>query len=310
MTQVKPLTETDLWILRAGVVVFGIYCAQFTLYPIFKKVVLEKSMSMLVLISKHSRFLVLVLVGMGVLVIYPFYDLIPKNEYYSSSSFFIGLFTLSETYISYYRVPFKILSPIRGKVVRVTVICEVAIGLFRTIVDLVISIVLITGPWNQPVQDFYVFCKILRMVAAFAFTVSELCIAKVTLDLISTPRSVLTPEVRIQIKTTKSKLEALATANSTGAVTAFVDIFNHWFEIQMLHAFVVVIGAVTFIFYGRLFNLGLEDKADMETLKARASVVLGVQSQQTYTYSKDSDSPTPSPVLPPSIALSAAEQTV
>eukprot|EP00026_Physarum_polycephalum_P012062 Phypoly_transcript_12332.p1 GENE.Phypoly_transcript_12332~~Phypoly_transcript_12332.p1 ORF type:complete len:340 (+),score=49.97 Phypoly_transcript_12332:50-1021(+) len=293
MTYIHPLSLADLWILRGGAVIFSLFCAQFTLYPIFKKVVLEKSMSITTVLTKHMRFLMLAFAGLGILVIYPFYDLIPFHEYYSSSSFFIGFFALCETYISYYRVPFTILSPLRKKVVLYVVFISTSINIFRTVMDLVISIVLITGPWNHQVRDFYTFCKIVRMISAFTFTVSEFTIAKVTLDLISLPRSQITAEVRLQIKATKAKLEALALANATGAVTALVNVVNHWVENQMLHNFVVFIGAATFIFYGRLFQLGLDDKKEMDAFKKASLSESG------------SHSPTPAPSRPTSLTLSS-----
>lgn len=64
-------------------------------------------------------------------------------------------------------------------------------------------------------------------------------------------------------------MHALAKANIAGVVTAIVEIVNAWFELQMLTAVVISAGSVTFVFYGQLFRLGLEDKERKEKAKER-----------------------------------------
>lgn len=46
----------------------------------------------------------------------------------------------------------------------------------------------------------------------------------------------------------------------TGGVAAIVDLVNSWVELQMTQALVIAIASTTFIFYGRLFQIGLEEK--------------------------------------------------
>ena len=69
---------------------------------------LDKSLRLIDVLYKQARFFTLMFVGTCCALIYPFYDLMPHHLYFTSISFFVALFSINETYISYTRVPFMV----------------------------------------------------------------------------------------------------------------------------------------------------------------------------------------------------------
>lgn len=120
----EALTEGDLWAMRGGVLFVSLYSSTYIVNPLIKvfpssnilfihlceqKVFLERSVDLMTVLTKQIRFFTLVTFAFCIVMIYPFYDLMPHRVYYTSISFFVGLFALNETFISYQRVPFKVL---------------------------------------------------------------------------------------------------------------------------------------------------------------------------------------------------------
>lgn len=274
----SSLNEWDLWALRAGVLVFGSYCTSFILNPFIKKVFVDKSGGLLETIQKHLRFFILASYGLIIGPFFLFYDMMPHRAWFTFISLVIGLFALTETYISYKRLPFILFSPLRTEVTNIIIIVQTSVMIIRTILDGIMFIFIFTGPHSEA---FYIFMKILRIISGVFFSISEFWVSKITMDVIATPRKDLTADMKLQLKDTKLKLHQLMMANYLGGITAIVDIANHWVELQITQAFVIFIGAGTYIYYGTLFRLGLERDDD--------------NIQETYS-SGHSHSTTPQPV--------------
>lgn len=270
----SSLNFWDVWCLRAGLEIYGFYCFTFILNPLFKKVFIQKTHGLFELMLKHTRFFVLCGAGACIAAIFPFYDLMPHRVWFTSISFFVGLFALTETYISYGRLPFKLLAPRRTKLTQYIVIVSVSLMVLRSVFDIIIFIFLFTGPDKKEV---YIFAKILRIVSGTMFTVSEFWVSKITFSVIATPREDLTADMKLQLKDTKGKLEQLAMANYVGGISALVDIANHWVELQIAQTFVCLIGSTAYIFYGNLFRLSLQNQkeyaASRGSMKTTASII-------------------------------------